>query len=67
MEEESSQYKTLQLILNQKYLCECANDMPTIKTNIVKLGTIFNRLAIMVKKYCEMVEWRKDSVEDDNQ
>eukprot|EP00957_Ditylum_brightwellii_P050122 3799850-Ditylum_brightwellii.AAC.1 len=67
MEEEFGQYQTLQLIPKQNYLHKRTSAMSSIETNIVELGTIFNKLAVMVGEHHEMVEWLEDNVEDANQ
>eukprot|EP00957_Ditylum_brightwellii_P019089 1436814-Ditylum_brightwellii.AAC.1 len=67
MEEESGQSQTLQLIPDQNYLRERADAMSTVETNIVELGTIFNKLAVMVGEHREMVERLEDNVDDANQ
>ena len=62
MEQESQQ--TMQLIPDQTYLRERADAMSTVETNIVELGAIFNKLAVMVSEHREMVQRVEDNVED---
>lgn len=62
MEQESEQM--MQLIPDQTYLRERADAMSTVETNIVELGTIFNKLAVMVSEHREMVQRVEDNVED---
>lgn len=63
MEEESGE-QTLQLIPDQNYLRERADAMTTVESHIVELGTIFNKLAVMVSEHREMVQRVEDNVED---
>lgn len=63
MEQESDQ-QMVQLIPDQTYLRERADAMSTVETNIVELGTIFNKLAVMVSEHQEMVQRVEDNVED---
>jgi syntaxin 5 len=55
-----------QLIPDQDYLRERADAMSTVETNIVELGTIFNKLAVMVNEHAEMVQRVEDNVDDAN-
>jgi len=48
MEKQSGQFQMIQLIPDQNYLRERADAMSAMETNIVELGTIFNKLAVMV-------------------
>jgi syntaxin 5 len=66
MEMESGLQETMQLIPAQDYLRERADAMSTVETNIVQLGTIFNKLAVMVSEHQEMVQRVEDNVEDAN-
>lgn len=63
-EEELGQQ--MQLIPDQDYLEQRANAMSTVETNIVELGTIFNKLAVMVNEHREMVQRVDDNVQDAN-
>mmetsp|Transcript_17514 Transcript_17514/g.20218 ORF Transcript_17514/g.20218 Transcript_17514/m.20218 type:complete len:370 (+) Transcript_17514:186-1295(+) len=64
MEQETGQQ--MQLIPDQGYLLERADAMSQVESNIVELGTIFNKLAVMVSEHREMVERVEDNVEDTN-
>lgn len=66
MEEESGLTQSLQLIPDQDYMQQRADAMSTVETNIVELGTIFNKLAVMVSEHQEMVQRVEDNVEDAN-
>ncbi len=66
MEQESGQHQMMQLIPDQDYLRERADAMSTVESNIVELGTIFNKLAVMVSEHREMVQRVEDNVEDAN-
>jgi syntaxin 5 len=66
MEEESGQDQMMQLIPDQDYLRERADAMEQVETNIVELGTIFNKLAVMVNEHKEMVHRVEDNVDDVN-
>jgi syntaxin 5 len=66
MEEESGQDQMMQLIPDQDYLRERADAMEQVETNIVELGTIFNKLAVMVSEHKEMVTRVEDNVDDVN-
>jgi syntaxin 5 len=66
MEQESGQDQMMQLIPDQAYLQERANAMEHVETNIVELGTIFNKLAVMVSEHREMVQRVEDNVDDAN-
>ena len=65
MEQESGQQQ-MQLIPDQTYLRERADAMSTVESNIVELGTIFNKLAVMVSEHRELVQRVEDNVEDAN-
>lgn len=54
----------MQLIPDQSYLRERADAMSTVESNIVELGTIFNKLAVMVSEHREMVTRVEDNVDD---
>jgi len=64
--EQESGSQTLQLIPDQNYLRERADAMTTVEANIVELGTIFNKLAVMVNEHREMVHRVEDNVEEAN-
>ncbi len=67
MEEENvGLQQQTQLIPDQDYLRERADAMSTVETNIVELGTIFNKLAVMVNEHKEMVQRVEDNVDDAN-
>jgi syntaxin 5 len=67
MEEENvGLQQQSQLIPDQDYLRERADAMSTVETNIVELGTIFNKLAIMVSEHAEMVQRVEDNTDDAN-
>jgi len=56
----------MQLIPDQNYLRERADAMTAVETNIVELGTIFNKLAVMVNEHSEMVQRVEDNVDSAN-
>lgn len=64
MESESGQMT--QLIPDQDYLRQRADAMSQVESNIVELGTIFNKLAVMVNEHRDMVQRVEDNVEDAN-
>lgn len=64
MEQENGHQ--MQLIPDQNYLHERAEAMSTVETNIVELGTIFNKLAVMVSEHKDMVQRVEDNVEEAN-
>lgn len=66
MEEQSGQTQMMQLIPDQNYLRERADAMEAVETNIVELGTIFNKLAVMVNEHSEMVTRIDDNVDNAN-
>jgi syntaxin 5 len=66
MEEQSGQSQMMQLIPDQNYLRERADAMETVESNIVELGTIFNKLAVMVNEHSEMVQRVEDNVDSAN-
>jgi syntaxin 5 len=66
MEAESGQDQMMQLIPDQEYLQERANAMEQVESNIVELGTIFNKLAVMVNEHKDMVQRVEDNVDDAN-
>jgi syntaxin 5 len=68
MEQENAglMQQQTQLIPDQDYLRERADAMSTVETNIIELGTIFNKLAVMVNEHAEMVQRVEDNVEDAN-
>jgi syntaxin 5 len=66
MEQEQGDSQMLQLIPDQDYLQTRADAMSTVESNIVELGTIFNKLAGLVHEHREMVQRVEDNVEDAN-
>ena len=66
METENGQQQQMQLIPDQDYLRERADAMSQVESNIVELGTIFNRLAVMVSEHKELVQRVEDNVDDAN-
>lgn len=66
MEEASGQSEMMQLIPNQTYLRERADAMSAVESNIAELGTIFNKLAVMVNEHSEMVQRVEDNVDAAN-
>jgi syntaxin 5 len=66
MEQESGQDQMMQLIPDQDYLRERADAMEQVESNIVELGTIFSRLAVMVNEHKDMVQRVEDNVDDAN-
>mmetsp|Transcript_16794 Transcript_16794/g.20516 ORF Transcript_16794/g.20516 Transcript_16794/m.20516 type:complete len:478 (-) Transcript_16794:205-1638(-) len=64
MEEQTGQSQMMQLIPDQTYLRERADAMEAVETNIVELGTIFNKLAVMVNEHSELVTRVEDNVND---
>jgi syntaxin 5 len=64
MEEQMGQQ--VQLIPDQTYLRERADAMSTVEANIVELGTIFNKLAVMVSEHKDLVQRVEDNVEEAN-
>lgn len=66
MEQEQVDSQMLQLIPDQSYLQTRADAMSTVESNIVELGTIFNKLAGLVHEHREMVQRVEDNVEDAN-
>ena len=67
MEAESGEEQMMQLIPDQTYLRERADAMTTVESNIVELGTIFNKLAVMVSEHRDLVQRVEDNVDDTNQ
>jgi len=63
MEANSSQRQQLQLIPDQTYLRQRADAMSEVETNIVELGSIFNKLAVMVNEHEELVQRVEDNVD----
>ena len=63
---ESGQQSQYQLILDQDYLRQRADAMTQVESNIVELGTIFNKLAVMVNEHRDMVMRVEDNVEEAN-
>ena len=66
MEQESGQDQMMQLIPDQTYLSERADAMQQVESHIVELGTIFNKLAVMVSEHRDMVQRVEDNVDDAN-
>jgi syntaxin 5 len=66
MEQEAGQDQMMQLIPDQDYLRERADDMEQVEGHIVELSTIFNKLAVMVSEHREMVHRVEDNVDDAN-
>lgn len=66
MEEASGQSEMMQLIPDQSYLRERADAMSAVESNIAELGTIFNKLAVMVSEHSEMVQRVEDNVDAAN-
>jgi syntaxin 5 len=66
MEQETGQDQMMQLIPDQDYLRDRADAMQLVESNIVELGTIFNRLAVMVSEQKDMVQRVEDNVEETN-
>ena len=65
MESQSGQSQ-YQLIPDQDYLRQRADAMSQVESNIVELGTIFNKLAVMVNEHRDLVQRVEDNVEDAN-
>lgn len=63
---ESESGLMTQLIPDQDYLRQRADAMSQVESNIVELGTIFNKLAVMVNEHRDMVQRVEDNVEDAN-
>merc|ERR1719223_1883272 len=66
MEAESGNEQMMQLIPDQNYLQERADQMSQVEENIVELGTIFNKLAVMVNEHKDMVQRIEDNAEEAN-
>jgi len=64
-QEEEMQLQT-QLIPEQDYLQQRADAMATVEASIAELGTVFNRLAVMVNEQGHMVQRVDDNVQDAN-
>lgn len=63
---ESESGLQTQLIPDQDYLRQRADAMSQVESNIVELGTIFNKLAVMVNEHRDMVQRVEDNVDDAN-
>ena len=63
---ESESGLMTQLIPDQDYLRQRADAMSQVESNIVELGTIYNKLAVMVNEHRDMVQRVEDNVEDAN-
>ncbi len=57
MEQESGQDQMMHLIPDQDF----TDAMEQVDSNIVELGTIFNKLAVMVSEHKEMVQHVEDA------
>ena len=66
MEEESGASQMMQLIPDQDYLQQRADAMSTVETQMVELGQIFNKLAVMVNEHRDLVQRVDDNVQDAN-
>jgi syntaxin 5 len=66
MEQEQGDQQMLQLIPDQSYLQARADAMSTVESNIVELGTIFQKLAGLVHEHREMVQRVEDNVDEAN-
>ena len=66
MESSMGTQSQMQLIPDQDYLRQRADAMSQVESNIVELGTIFNKLAVMVNEHRDMVQRVEDNVEDAN-
>jgi peptidoglycan hydrolase CwlO-like protein len=66
MEQANGQAQQMQLIPDRNYVRDRADAMSTVETNIVELGTIFNKLAVMVNEHKDLVQRVEDNVEDAN-
>jgi syntaxin 5 len=66
MEEESGASQMMQLIPDHDYLRDRADAMSQVESNIVELGTIFNKLAVMVSEHRDLVQRVEDNVEEAN-
>jgi len=66
MEQESGQGQLMQLIPDQDYLRDRADAMEQVESNIVELGTVYNRLATMVHEHKDMVQRVEDNVDESN-
>lgn len=56
------QGQQMQLIPDQNYLQERTDAISTINTDIVKLGTIVNELAVVMSEHAELVQRVEDNV-----
>lgn len=63
---EEAQGLTQQLIPETDYFQSRADAMETVEANMVELGTIFNKLAVMVNEHADMVQRVEDNVEEAN-
>ena len=64
MESQSGQQSLL--IPDQDYLRQRADAMSQVESNMVELGTIFNKLAVMVNEHRDMVQRVEDNVDEAN-
>lgn len=66
-DEESGQEQQMQLLpTDHDYLQQRANAMTTVESQLTELGSIFNKLAVMVSEHKELVQRVEDNVEDAN-
>jgi len=63
---ESGQQSQYQLIPDQDYLRQRADAMSQVEAQIVEVGTIFQKLAVMVNEHRDMVMRVEDNVEEAN-
>lgn len=63
---ESGQLSQYQLIPDQDYLRQRADAMSQVEAQIVEVGTIFQKLAVMVNEHRDMVMRVEDNVEEAN-
>jgi syntaxin 5 len=66
MEQEAGNEQMMQLIPDQTYLQERADTMAIVETNIVELGTVFNRLGVIMNEQRDLVQRVEDNVDDAN-
>ncbi|KAL3789875.1 hypothetical protein ACHAWO_011681 [Cyclotella atomus] len=66
MEQSQSNQRQYQLIPDQDYLRQRADAMSQVESNIVELGTIFNKLAVMVNEHRDLVQRVEDNVDEAN-
>lgn len=66
MEQSQANQRQYQLIPDQDYLRQRADAMSQVESNIVELGTIFNKLAVMVNEHRDLVQRVEDNVDEAN-